>query len=334
MIASPTTRGRPKKTKKSRRARPDLDSISAQLFESGWTEPIVSATIAAVIRLGFTGRNLPLAYAAIEKAREEKPVTLRSLFYRLVSAGLIPSTDQTHYQRVGRIVGKLREGGAMPFSWIVDNTRQNIKPSSWSGLADFAETVSKAYRLNFWERLPTYVHFFCEKDAIAGTLEPVTREFDVTLSPIRGYASLSFAHDIARTWNRIEKPINAYYLGDFDPSGFDLERDVREKLERYCDREFHWERLAVNAEDFSRFDLIPLKPKKSDARYRKFVTEHGSECAEVDAIPSTELRRRVRESIEKLIPREEWERLKQVEAIERESWGSAIEQLKTKTGGG
>ena len=69
---------------------------------------------------------------------------------------------------------------------------------------------------------------------------------------------MSFAHEIAETWNKIQKPITAYYLGDFDPSGFDLER--------YCERSFNWCRLGVNGGDFEEFNLIPLEPKKRDRR--------------------------------------------------------------------
>jgi hypothetical protein len=139
----------------------------------------------------------------------------------------------------------LREDGCVPFSWIVDNVRSTDKPSSWAGLEDFADTVKRAYRKDFWAQLPHYVHVIVEKDALAAVLAPSTREYDVALSPIRGYVSLSFAHQIAETWNKITKPIFAYYLGDYDPSGFDLERDVHAKLTRYCKRSFEWIRLGV-----------------------------------------------------------------------------------------
>jgi hypothetical protein len=158
-----------------------------------------------------------------------------------------------------------------------------------------------------------------EKDAIAGVLSPVTHQFDVALSPIRGYTSVSFAHEIAELWNRIDKPIHCYYLGDYDPRGFDLERDIRAKLERYCDREFTWHRLGVNREDFEAFDLITLKPKKGDKCTPRFVAEHGSRCAEVDAIPVTELRRRVEEAIAGHIDEDEWLRLRRVEQREKET---------------
>jgi hypothetical protein len=239
---------------------------------------------------------------AADIASAQQPLTLRGLFYQVVSAGWLPSTDRQHYSRLGRIMNTLREDGVVPFAWIVDQVRATIKPSSWSGLADFVETVQRAYRKDFWASLPSYVHIFCEKDAVSGTIAPVTREFDVPLSPIRGYCSLSFAFEIAELWSRIDKPIHGYYLGDFDPSGFDLERDLREKLQCYCRRSFSWQRLAVLPSDWHDFQLLALAPKKSDRRYAAFVAEHGTECAELDALPATSLRERVQKAIETHIP--------------------------------
>jgi hypothetical protein len=309
-----------------------LDSLHAKLRASGWKPGLTEESYRSIIASGLRGKNLAVAAVATEIACDDNPVTLRGLMYRVVSAGLLPSTDKEHYARLGRIMTTLREAGTVPFSWIVDNIRSTIKPSSWSGIGDYADTVRDCYRLDFWARLPEYVHVICEKDAIAGTLAPVTRQYDVALSPIRGYASLSFAHEIAATWNSIEKPIHAYYLGDFDASGFDLERDLRAKLERYCTHPFSWERLAVNADDFDAFNLIPLKPKKSDKRYAAFVRAHGSQCAELDAIPATELRARVQGAIERHVPQDEWDRLQEVERLEKETWHKAMSQIKRKAG--
>ena len=50
----------------------------------------------------------------------------------------------------------------------------------------------------------------------------MTREYDVALHVCRGYPSVSFAGAIGDEWFAIEKPIYAYYCGDFDPSGFDM----------------------------------------------------------------------------------------------------------------
>ena len=322
-------------------------AIVAESYDLGLDEQSVQSIAAA----GFHTDTLALAIVATDILMDEQPITLRGLMYRVVSAGWLPSTDEKYYKQLGRIMTQLRECGLVPFDWIVDGIRTTDKPSSWSGLADFADTVRNAYRLDFWARLPHYVHFIVEKDAIAGTLSPVTNEYDVSLSPIRGNSSLSFMHDIAESWSRIPKPLFCYYLGDFDPSGFDLERDVREKLARYCpgnnlfvtgdlieegwleaadDSCIVFNRLGVLEPDFDEFDLLPLDVKDSDTRAAKFREVHGDRCAELDAIPSTELRQRVTDVIESHIDirRDEWERLQTIEESEKETLGKFVDGMK------
>ncbi len=312
----------------SRTTKPSLASILEQgITETGFDPNLVPEFYESIATSGLQRRSWWLAFCAASFLHDERPCTLRGLFYRVVSAGILPSTDKANYQQLGRVMTTLREAGAIPFDWLVDNVRSTLKPSSWAGIDDFAETVRDCYRLDFWRRLPDYVHVVCEKDAIAGVLSPVCREYDIRLSPIRGYVSLSFAHEIADVWNRTSKPVAAYYLGDYDPSGFDLERDIVDKLTRYCSRPFSWTRLGVNEPDFAEFDLVELEPKESDRRTRKFIEQHGDRCAEIDAIPATELRRRLRSAIESHIPPGEWERLQEVETAERSSWSAFVDQF-------
>jgi hypothetical protein len=211
----------------------------------------------------------------------------------------------------------------------VDHVRATLKPSSWSGLADFMDAVRESYRKDFWASLDHYVEVFVEKDAIAGTIQPITREYDVPLHVCRGYSSVSFAGEIAGQWAEIDKPIFAYYLGDFDPSGFDLERDLKQKLARYGGLRFVptdpdvgqvcWTRLAVRREDFDAFDLLALPVKEKDSRARLFRKEHGDRCAEVDALAPSELRRRVGDAIRSHIDAARWLRLREAEAVEQAS---------------
>lgn len=184
-----------------------LDSLLQEMESCGWETHLTDESYQNIIDCGLRSKNLLLASIASDIAFQQKPITLCGLMYQIVSAGFLPSTDQKHYHRLGRIMTTLREGGVIPFTWIVDNVRSTNKPPSWSGLEDYVDVVQRSYRKNFWAQLPKYVHIIVEKDAIAGTIAPVTREYDVALSPIRGYVSLSFAHEIASTWNRIKKPV-------------------------------------------------------------------------------------------------------------------------------
>jgi hypothetical protein len=270
----------------------------------------------------FTIRNRVLAATAQDILALEHPMTLRQLYYRCVSCGLL-NNAQAEYKRLGAIMTRLRESGEVPLPWIVDHVRATLKPSSWTGLGDFRETVVECYRKDLWANAAAHVEVFVEKDAIAGTIQPVTAELDIALRVCRGFSSISFAGEIADVWRRVRKPIFAYYLGDFDPSGFEIERDLRDKLTRYSGgRRFHWSRLAVTFEDFETQNLIQLPVKNKDSRAARFLREHGSVCAEVDAIAPTELRRRVESAIMQHIDQDKWELLRLTERLEQESLAS------------
>jgi hypothetical protein len=287
----------------------------------------------------FRSKNRKLADHATAILEAERPMTLRQLFYRLVSAGEIKNKS-AEYKRLGSIMTRLREAKHVPLDWIVDHIRATLKPSSWTGLADFGDSVRDCYRKDFWAKMPVHVEVFVEKDAIAGTIQPVTDENDIRLHVCRGYASVSFAGGIAHLWNHVKKPIHAYYVGDFDPSGFDIERDLKAKLSRYSRRTevrphdcvnsavFTWTRLAVRQKDFETHNLVRLPVKHKDNRAAGFCEVHGNYCAEVDALPPTELRRRVDEAISSHIDVDEWNRLLEVEQAEQETLKAFVLSMK------
>ncbi|MBN1491208.1 MAG: hypothetical protein JXA69_14945 [Phycisphaerae bacterium] len=261
--------------------------------------------------------------AVLPILEDEHPMTLRQLYYRLVSAGALPAT-KSGYDELKRLMRDLRMDGDISLDWIVDNARSTSKPSSWSGLADFAETVQSAYRKDFWASLPEYVAVLTEKDAVAGVLYPVTSAYDVPLHVCRGHGSIAYLGQIARQWQKIEKPIHAYYVGDFDPTGMDIERDIQKKLRHFGARGFTWTRLGVVNDDFDAFDLLELPIKAGDSRADQFRKEYGDRCAELDALPPDELRRRVEDAIAGHIDEARWEKLRAIEREEAETWAEAM----------
>src|SRR5262245_23176606 len=108
-----------------------LDQVSrlrGQLEEQGWEPGLTAQTYQNIIeRSGLRSKNHALAAVATELALTEKPITLRGLFYRVVSAGWLPSTDKEHYNRLGRVMIALREVGIVPWAWLVDNLRSTEK---------------------------------------------------------------------------------------------------------------------------------------------------------------------------------------------------------------
>lgn len=297
-------------------------------------------------------KNTALLNEAIEVLKAEHPCTLRQLYYRLMSRGALRNA-QSEYSRLGTLATRAREAGLINRRWIVDHVRSTLKPSSWTALVDFADTVRDAYRKDYWASLDHHVAVFVEKDAVAGTIQPVTAANDVALHVCRGYASVSFVGEIADEWRQIQKPIYANYLGDFDPSGFDIERDLQEKIARYSGRIvirvpadydwsddtynvkgsklIIWQRLGVRPTDFDEFDLLRLPIKASDTRAKKFIEEHGDAGCEIDAIPPSELRRRVEEAIDLHIDVDRWNALIQTEEAERATMRTVLASLGNQT---
>jgi hypothetical protein len=326
-----------------------VDRAIGNLKSRGIELAMDRTNLGSVGMVGITDRNLEIGILAYDVLFQAQPMTLRGLFYRIVSAGLLPATDKVYYTRLGRLMTTLRKRKVIPCHWIVDQLRADMKPSSWADAMDYGHTCQTSYRLDYWSRLPEYVHVFVEKDAMSGVLYPVTSEYDITLSPTRGYTSIGFVDSIAQQWKRIRKPIHAYYLGDFDPSGMGIEDDLRGKLAEHSGKEFTWTRLSVTPDDFERYNLRELKvkegvaekdgvkgkngdPRAAEFRRRYFDGGKGR-CAELDAVPAEALRARLRQAIESHIPHGEWEQLQMIESAERASLEEVFKNLPSLLGG-
>ncbi len=263
--------------------------------------------------------------AAIVKAvSTETPVTVRGVFYRVVSVGAVEKSERG-YGAVQRALLRLRRTGVVPYSAITDGTRLRLKPDSWGDLDMMLADAASSYRRALWDDQPAEVILVCEKDAISGVVYPVTAEFDVELCITRGYSSETFTHSIAQTVNANAlrgKVTYVYQLGDHDPSGVDAWREFSEKVHRFAaGSDVVFERIAVTAEQITLLALPTRPTKASDSRAAKF----DGESVEVDAIPASTLRAIVRASIEQHVDPESLRLTQVVEASERRtlSWLAA-----------
>jgi hypothetical protein len=239
--------------------------------------------------------------AIVEAAREDHPVSLRGVYYRVVSAGVVEKT-KFGYRLVGRELLKLRRSGVVPYSWITDGTRWVTRPTTWGDLDEMLEDAASSYRRALWHGQEVEVHVFTEKDAISGVLLPVTNRWDVPLGVLRGYASESFAHSVAeviRATAALGRKTIVYQLGDHDPSGLDAWRDFREKVTGFLPGHglaaymASFERLAVTPQQITEWQLPTRETKATDSRAGGF--EGGS--VEVDAIPARQLRALLEQAI-------------------------------------
>ena len=257
------------------------------------------------------------AEQALAILEAEQPMTIRQLFYRLVSAGVI-ANDIKEYKRVSRTLTKLRDDGRCPFEWIVDRSRPSYEPNVFTDARGYLEACKRSYRKDYWAKQPKYVEVWVEKDAIIGAIQEVTDELGVIVRVGRGFLSATKAHETAKILASKKKPKIVFYLGDHDPSGQCIEQDIKRRILRYLLRvrfrpDFTLRRLAIHPEDIRKFNLPPLRVKDSDSRSARFRVKHGAQCVELDALPPVELRRRIREAIESQLDLEAWNRAIEIE---------------------
>ncbi len=231
--------------------------------------------------------------AIFAAVRDEHPVSLRGVYYRVVSTGAVEKTE-AGYRLIGRQLLKLRRAGVVPYDWITDGTRLMRKPDSWSDVDTMLEDAAASYRRALWHDQAVEVLILSEKDAISGVVYPVTARWDVELGIVRGYSSETFAYSIAESIAATPKTTFVYQLGDHDPSGVDAWRSFEERVRGFrLGGIAMFERLAVTPEQIDTFGLPTRPTKATDTRARGF----DGESVEVDAIPASALRRIVENAI-------------------------------------
>jgi hypothetical protein len=255
--------------------------------------------------------------ALFDIVAEQQPMTVRQVFYQATVRGVIEKTEGG-YGKVQALLADMRRDGDLPYQWLADNTRWMRKPTTFSGPEQALLSMAQFYRKSLWTEADTYVEIWLEKDALAGVVVEVTREYDVPLMVSRGYASLSFLHSAAENMEEEGRPCFIYHFGDFDPSGVNAAEKIDETLNELAPTaEIHFRRVAVTPEQIVDLNLPTRPTKATDARSKSWGG--GDESVELDAIEPDTLRAMVREVIELHLPSGELERLRDVEAAERES---------------
>lgn len=246
------------------------------------------------------------------------PLTLRQIYYRLVAAHYIENVQKA-YTLLSKHLTNARRAGIIDPNRIIDRTRRTLKVATWTDLESFLRTVANSYRREKWSSQQNNVEVWCEKDAVAGVLEPITEEFEVVLYPCRGYNSYSALLEAAWRIAGKQQPTTILYLGDFDPSGEDMSRDIRDRLRNDFGASVDLQVIALTREQVDEFQLPPMPAKKSDTRAADFIARHGDMAVELDALPPDELQRLVRESIEQFVDKSAFdaEVATQAEEVER-----------------
>lgn len=259
-------------------------------------------------------------------------LTLRQLYYQMVARDIIPN-NQRSYKRLGALISKGRRAGLVSWEAIVDRTRNLEKLSKWETPRDVLRAAAYSYHLDYWQGQETYVEVWVEKDALTGVVGRVCDELDTPFFACRGYVSDSEMWRAARRLsNKAEdgqRPI-VLHLGDHDPSGMDMTRDIKDRLDLFSHALPATEvvRIALSMEQIETYNPPPNPAKSTDSRFAEYLREYGDESWELDALEPRVMSELIRGHIRKHIDPELWDKRVALERAQREDLNRMADQYK------
>jgi hypothetical protein len=223
-------------------------------------------------------------------------LTLRQLYYQFVSRDLLPNKS-SEYNRLGSIITDARLAGLVDWNSITDRTRYLRKNSHWDNPADIVESAARSYARDKWAVQPNHIEVWIEKDALVGVLAQVCSRLDVPYFSCHGYTSASemwsAGQRLVRYITNGQQPV-ILHLGDHDPSGKDMSRDIQDRLTLFLkedlglfeneEPDFEFERLALNMDQVQQYNPPPNPAKITDSRSTSYIAEYGSSSWELDAL--------------------------------------------------
>ena len=256
----------------------------------------------------------------LDVLRDDHPMTVRQVFYQLVTRNAVEKSEKEYQQTVVRLLTQMRLSGEVPFSWIVDYSRRRQITTTYDSLAEAVEDTATFYRKSALKEAPVYIEVWVEKDALSGVLWDVTSDYDVPLLASKGMPSLTFLHSTAEhiraEWKFRRRASVIYQLGDHDPTGALIPRTIEARLREFCPNiGFAVERIALTEAQIIEYSL-PTRPTKREGNNHARGFE--GESVELDALPPRVLKSMVQEAIERHIPATSLTALRVAEESERD----------------
>ena len=225
------------------------------------------------------------ANTIIDEYREQGFVlTVRQIYYQFVARGWIPNT-LTSYGLIDRTLHTGRMGGWIDWDAIEDRSRRICENTHWHNPQHILSAAARTYQLDSRETQDWYVEVWVEKEALLGIIAPTCELLDVTYLACKGFYSLTAMWQAAQRFLEHEhQQCMIIHLGDYDPSGLDMTRDIGDRLTKFGCGFIEINRIALNLDQIKKYDPPPNPAKSTDSRYRAYVRKYGTTSWELDAL--------------------------------------------------
>jgi hypothetical protein len=221
------------------------------------------------------------------------------------------------------VISRARMSGRFDWRYIIDRTRNLSTVSHWSSPASILDSAAEGYAEDKWRDQPAHVEVWVEKEALADVVGQVANRHDVGYLACRGYMSQSEQWEAGQRFLRAiqrGKRVVLLHLGDHDPSGIDMTRDIEDRLTRFIITDgwrelpnrddvgtkyseildalasqygldgdpFTVRRIALNMDQVEEYSPPPNPAKLTDSRVGSYLRDYGGESWELDALdPAT-----------------------------------------------
>ena len=246
-------------------------------------------------------------------------LTLRQVYYQLVTGNFIPN-DERSYKSVGDLLNNARLAGLIDWESITDRTRNIEIMSLWESPADILRTAALQFKRDLWKDQENYVEVWVEKDALKDIVGQACHPFRVPYFSCRGYVSQS---EMWSASQRLIKKSDAgkictiIHLGDHDPSGIDMSRDIQDRMNLFC-AEVSVRRIALTMDQIEEYNPPPNPAKITDTRAGSYISRYGSSSWELDALHPQVLTELIQNNIAELFDSELGDSIKEQEEKEKD----------------
>jgi hypothetical protein len=251
-------------------------------------------------------------------------LTLRQLYYQFVARDLI-ANNQRSYKNLGGVIDKARLSGLMDWNYLVDRTRSAYRTDgNDESVEEAIQATADSYSRRLWEHQPWHVEVWVEKEALVDVVQQAASEVGVIYFACRGYVSQSEMYAAGKRFaamNRSGKQTLLLHLGDHDPSGIDMTRDIQDRLHMFSRR---WDtpevkRIALNMDQIEEHQPPPNFAKVTDSRFEDYQAQYGDDSWELDALEPQLLRDLIVSEVRAVRDEDLWQEAEEQQEAERES---------------
>ncbi len=241
-------------------------------------------------KIDWNHRIRKLIIDAIANRQPQKFASTRAIYYYLGGKNEIPLTERG-YKALNALTVDMRQKGEIPWGYFpVLRGANGVRASIWTDPEDFYNMYQRwflnatdDYKLPRWLDQSYHVEVWVEKLGLLPDAVRAVQGLDVQCRAVGGFPPWEFVYDNLQSIKsyledrREDAQFIVLYLGDLDPSGRDIPRQLKEAL-NFFDLDVQLEWVGILPEHVRKYNLpqIPLDPEvlakiHRDSRYEKYM---------------------------------------------------------------